>query len=86
MFFWDSCSFDDPADVGNLISGSSAFPKPSLNIWNFMLHIVLKLLKILQIFNKYVSYLENGFIKLHLKYYSYNFYALCLVAQSRLAL
>ena len=28
-----SCFFDDPADVGNLISGSSAFSKPSLNIW-----------------------------------------------------
>ena len=34
--------FDDPADVGNLISGSSAFSKPSLNIWKFMVHIVLK--------------------------------------------
>ena len=29
------CLFDDPADVGNLISGSSAFSKSSLNIWNF---------------------------------------------------
>ena len=34
--------FDDPADVGNLISGSSAFSKTSLNIWNFMVHILLK--------------------------------------------
>ena len=30
-----SCFFDDPTDVGNLISGSSAFSKSSLNIWNF---------------------------------------------------
>ena len=37
-----SCFFDDPADVGNLISGSSAFSKISLNIWKFMVHILLK--------------------------------------------
>ena len=37
-----SCFFDDPADVGNLISGSSAFSKSSLNIWKFMVHILLK--------------------------------------------
>ena len=37
-----SCFFDDPADVGNLISGSSAFSKTSLNIWMFMVHILLK--------------------------------------------
>ena len=36
------CSFDDPADVGNLISGSSAFSKSSLNIWKLMVHILLK--------------------------------------------
>ena len=34
--------FHDPADVGNLISGSSAFSKTSLNIWNFTVHILLK--------------------------------------------
>ena len=34
--------FNDPTDVGNLISGSSAFSKSSLNIWNFMVHILLK--------------------------------------------
>ena len=34
--------FDDPTDVGNLISGSSAFSKSSLNIWKFMVHVVLK--------------------------------------------
>ena len=37
-----SCFFDDPVDVGNLISGSSAFCKTSLNIWKFMVHILLK--------------------------------------------
>ena len=36
------CFVDDPADVGNLISGSSAFSKSSLNIWNFTVHILLK--------------------------------------------
>ena len=42
MFFWHSCFFDDPADVGNLISGSSAFFKTSLHIWKFTVHILLK--------------------------------------------
>ena len=37
-----SCFFDDPADVGNLISGSSAFSKTSLNIWKFMVYALLK--------------------------------------------
>ena len=36
------CFFDDPVHVGNLISGSSAFSKTSLNIWKFMVHILLK--------------------------------------------
>ena len=36
------CFFDDPTDVGNLISGSSAFSKTSLNIWKFTVHILLK--------------------------------------------
>ena len=36
------CFFDDPADVGNLISGSSAFLKSSLNIWKFPVHVLLK--------------------------------------------
>ena len=36
------CFFDDPADVGNLISDSSAFSKSSLNIWKFLVHILLK--------------------------------------------
>ena len=37
-----SCFFDDPADVGNLMSGSSAFSKTTLNIRKFMVHILLK--------------------------------------------
>ena len=37
-----SCFFNDPEDVGNLISGSSAFSKSSLNIWKLMVHILLK--------------------------------------------
>ena len=37
-----SCFFDDPADVGNLISGSSAFSKSSLDTWKFTVHILLK--------------------------------------------
>ena len=37
-----SCFFDDPADVGNLISGSSAFFKTILNIWKVMVHVLLK--------------------------------------------
>ena len=36
------CFFDDPADVGNLIFGSSAFSKSSLNIWKFPVHVLLK--------------------------------------------
>jgi len=37
-----SCFFDDPTDVGNLISGASAFLKSSLNICKFMVHVLLK--------------------------------------------
>ena len=42
VFLELSCFFDDSADVGNLISGSSAFPKTSLNIWKFTVHLLLK--------------------------------------------
>ena len=42
VFLELSCFYDDPTDVGNLISGSSAFSKSSLNIWKFMVHILLK--------------------------------------------
>ena len=37
-----SCFFNDPTDVGNLISGSSAFSKTSLNMWKFTVHVLLK--------------------------------------------
>ena len=42
VFLELSCFFDDPVDVGNLISGSSAFSKFSLNIWKFTVHVLLK--------------------------------------------
>ena len=42
VFLELSCIFYDPADVGNLISGSSALSKSSLNIWKFTVHIFLK--------------------------------------------
>ena len=42
VFLELSCFFHDPADVGNLISGSSAFSKASLNIWKFTVHVLLK--------------------------------------------
>ena len=42
VFLEHSCFFDDPVDVGNLISGSSAFSKSRLNIWKFMFHVLLK--------------------------------------------
>ena len=42
VFLEFSCFFDDPTDVGNLISGSSAFSKSNLNIWKFSIHILLK--------------------------------------------
>ena len=42
IFLELSCFFDDPVDVGNLISGSSAFSKSSLNIWNYIVHSLLK--------------------------------------------
>ena len=42
VFLECSCFFDDPVDVGNLISGCSAFSKTSFNIWNFMVHVLLK--------------------------------------------
>ena len=41
-FFWNSCFLDDPADVGNLIPGSSAFSKTNLNIWKFKVYLLLK--------------------------------------------
>ena len=42
VFLELSCFLDEPTDVGNLISGSSAFSKSSLNIWKFTVHVLLK--------------------------------------------
>ena len=42
VFLGLSCFFDDPMDVGNLISGSTAFAKSNLNIWKFRVHVLLK--------------------------------------------
>ena len=42
VFLELSCFFDDPADDGNLISGSSDFSRSSLNIWKFTVHVLLK--------------------------------------------
>ena len=42
VFLKFSCFFVDPADVGSLISGSSAFSESSLSIWKFSVHILLK--------------------------------------------
>ena len=42
VFLELSCFYDDPTDIGSLISGSSAFSKSSLNIWKFMFHVLLK--------------------------------------------
>ena len=42
VFLELSCFFDDPTDVGNLISGSSVFSKSSLNIWKFTVHVLLE--------------------------------------------
>ena len=42
VFLEFSCFFDDPTDIGNLISGSSAFSKSSLNIWKITVHVLLK--------------------------------------------
>ena len=41
VFLELSCFFDDPRDAGNLISGSSAFSKSSLNVWKFLVHVLL---------------------------------------------
>ena len=53
VFLELSCFFDDPVDVGNLISGSSALSKTSLNIWKFSVHVLLK--SILKDFEHYFA-------------------------------
>ena len=53
VFLEVSCFFHDPADVSNLISGSSAFSKSSLNIWKFTVHVLLKL--VLENFEPYFT-------------------------------
>ena len=53
VFLELSCFFNDPTDVDNLISGSTAFSKYSLNIWKFMVHILLK--PDLEIFEHYFT-------------------------------
>ena len=42
VFLEFSCFFNDSVDIGNLISGSSAFSKSSLNVWKFLVHVLLK--------------------------------------------
>ena len=58
VFLELSCFIDDPADVGNLISGSSAFSKTSLNIWKFTVHVLLK--PGLQNFEHYFTSMNSG--------------------------
>ena len=53
VFLEFACVFDDPTDDYNLISGSSAFSKCSLNIWNFLVHVLLKC--ILENFEHYLD-------------------------------
>ena len=53
IFLEFSCFFDNPTDVGNFISGSSAFYKTSWNIWKFMVHVLLK--AGLEIFDHYFT-------------------------------
>ena len=71
-----SCLFGDPADVGNLISGLSAFPKSSLNIFRFMVHILLEPMDImifirfllgLMTILPYICNYKMGFVSNHLK-------------------
>ena len=59
MFFWNSLAFYDPADIGNLMSGSSAFSKSSLNIWKFKVHVLLK--PGVKNFEHYFASMENEY-------------------------
>ena len=58
VFLELSSFFYDPADIGNLISGSSAFSKTSLNIWKFSVHVLLK--PGLENFEHYFTSCETG--------------------------
>ena len=53
VFLELSCFFDDRVDVGNLISGSSAFSKSSLYVWKFSVHVVLK--PSMEVFERYLA-------------------------------
>ena len=57
VFLEISCFFNDPMDVGNLISGFSAFSISSLNIWKFMVHILLK--PVLENFEHYFASIRD---------------------------
>ena len=68
MFFWNSLAFfDDPTDVGNLNSGSSAFSKSSLNIWKFTIHVLLK--PGLENFEHYFACEMNAIVHLSILWY-----------------
>ena len=65
VFLELSCFFYDPVDAGNLISGSSAFSKSSLNIWKFSVHVLLKpslenFLKNIYIYLIYINFILIG--------------------------
>ena len=57
VFLEPSCFFSDPVDIGNLISGSSAFSKSSLNIWKFTVHVFM--LYITNNFNAHKHKMKN---------------------------
>ena len=59
VFLELSCFFYDPRDVGNLISGSSAFSKSSLNIWKFSVHLLLK--PVLENFEHYYASMRDEY-------------------------
>ena len=63
VFLELSYFLDDPVDVGNLISGSSAFSKSSLNIWKFMVHVLLK--PSLENFEYYFAIMWDNGLKQH---------------------
>ena len=66
VFLEFSWFFDDPADVGNLISGSSAFSKTSLNIWKFTVRVLLKTKSIF--FTRVMLYVIYSMVPSHLNF------------------